>query len=241
MVQMKQILAEYVPTRYKQLGTDEFTDTSFIMSIGSYALILCIYGISQYFLGLKSPRNSYIVTQEFVCLSIVGLNLIAMLFFRKDWAKRYMAIVLYLSASLAPVLIILGPVAAVIFNHPEVMFLVALAIVVVSFIMSVVAHSVIVYIAIKKENLEIRDRFTNYYFNIIGSLAILIMFISEAVNNIVMTYVGFMMTAIIFLYFAVFYLPKVLMYWWKPADTPNDGAQLIYGNALKIAKKGRKK
>ncbi|EMF0401165.1 hypothetical protein AAFB89_002574 [Enterococcus faecium] len=95
-------------------------------------------------------------------------------------------------------------------------------------------HGVLVWWALKRNNLKLRDRYTNYFSNLIGIVGIVLAGMAYITENENLIFLSMILIVLVVIFFVTFDFQRVQQYW-KKESTKNTNIS-VYGDSIKMMK-----
>lgn len=238
---MKNIFKNFVPMNYKKYSVKDFSNKSFLLSGCGYAFLLAFWLVGRW-----SGRTSGTITDETnqfilnflkIIMLLLILDVIGMLLFKIEKLQKYLAIFIYTLGMLF--LIFLCAFTASLSDKSTSIFIWEIILVFSFLFLEVIYNFVLTFIALKKHNLSIRDKYANYYMNFIGIFGLLMFLLAKVMDNSLLFFIGFSIAISILMNIGLFHFPRVIQYWKKTPDF--DLNKSVYGNSIELMKNKKNK
>ncbi|HGW2885210.1 hypothetical protein [Enterococcus faecalis] len=101
MVQIKEMLKNFIPSTYKKVSRKSFTSKSFLSIIGAFVFILGILFLFSISLDMKETLNTSL-NDKLIYLSYgtICANLVGLVLFRKEKLQKFVIIIPYITCIL---------------------------------------------------------------------------------------------------------------------------------------------
>lgn len=109
---------------------------------------------------------------------------------------------------------------------------------IIGWIIGVMLHVIIVNISLKQGSMKIRDKYGDYYVNILGGIGLTCMFYYTFSDKDFFLLIGIALTIIGLLVVLTFNFPRLLPYWRK--EQPKKDIS-VYSDSMKLMKRGKSK
>lgn len=236
MVQMKKILENFVTNRYKPFSKRPFSIKSFTTGIFGFIFLLCVVLLCIWSAGASEVINNYLKSLRAPLTFLIVFNIFGLIIFNITKLKKYAVVISYISS----ILFLLSTVAfsACLTREPTKYNTNAGILIFLVWIIGVLVHIAVVSISLKRGSMEIRDKYGDYYTNIVSGFAIVCMFLYSYSDKELFLLLGVSMIVGGLLIVLTFNFPRILPYWRK--DEPKKDIS-VYGNTTKMMKRGKSK
>lgn len=233
---MKKILENFVTRRYKPFSKRPFSTTSFTIGILGYLFLLGFVLLSIWANGAGEIASNYLRILRLPLVFMIGFNITGLVFFNIVRLKKYAVIISYFSGVLF--LFFIGAFLTAFTNNPIHFNIYGSMMIFIGWIIGVILHGILVSISLKKGSMKIRDKYGDYYVNILGGIGLICLFYYSFSDRELFLLIGITLTIIGLLIVLTFNFPRILPYWRK--DEPKKDVS-VYGNTTKMMKRGKSK
>ncbi|EIR3692848.1 hypothetical protein LWX64_000001, partial [Enterococcus faecalis] len=168
----------------------------------------------------------------FVVLIVTGTVV-----FKSNQKQKYIVIIPYIS--LVMLLLLTVSYFSILLSNPVEKFIVGELMVLLLWILGIIINSILVYLSLKNNNFDIRDKYANYYINCLSILAIIGAMASTALDNINLFYLALVVMVSALQFALTFQIPRILQYWKKESEKNENTS--VYGNSIEMMKNKRTK
>ena len=237
MVQIKEMLKNFIPSTYKKVSRKSFTSKSFLSIIGAFVFILGILFLFSISLDMKETLNTSLNDKLiYVSYGTICANLVGLVLFRKEKLQKFVIIIPYITCIL--MFYIIMAIGASMTDNPVSDLKLGMVGSNLLWIIGVLINTVLVWKSVKTSHFKIRDKYANYFMNSLSIAGIIFFFVSKVINNFTYAYTGMVFLIATLQILATFHFPRVLRYWKK--EPKNENAS-IYGNSIEMIKNKRTK
>ncbi|MBC9722782.1 MAG: hypothetical protein H9W82_16350 [Lactobacillus sp.] len=240
MVQIKQITSNFVTRRYARISQKPFSKSTFKSVIKGYLFLIGFMLVGQW-----AGNQNHIISREInyllsiqikISMGVIVLNFLGEMWFANLKLKKYTVLLAYFSAVAFPFFLL--SLLACTTNNPVRNIIYGSLIIFLGWLIGMIVHILLVVISLKKESMEFRDKYGDYYTNISSVLGIISLGYGEIRDQELFLQVGFLLAMMALLIPGTFNFPRILPYWRKE-EAKSDIS--VYGNATKLMKKGKSK
>ena len=236
MVQMKKILENFVMSRYRPFSQKAFSNQSFTTGIFGYFFLLGFILLSIWADGAGEVASNYLRTLRMPLILMIVFNIIGLTLFNITKLKKYAVVISYLSGVLF--LFFIGAFLTAFTDNPLHYNIYGSIFIFIGWIIGVMLHVIIVNISLKQGSMKIRDKYGDYYVNILGGIGLTCMFYYTFSDKDFFLLIGIALTIIGLLVVLTFNFPRILPYWRK--EQPRKDIS-VYSDSIKIMKRGKSK
>ncbi|EGO8907196.1 hypothetical protein D5674_08500 [Enterococcus faecalis] len=238
---MVQIISNFIPKFYEKNSKKKYTIKSFSSMLVCYIVFITIF-LLTYWSGSKEKiynRHTIIFAnvQLGILIFFVVLIVTGTVVFKSNQKQKYIVIIPYIS--LVMLLLLTVSYFSILLRNPVEKFIVGELMVLLLWILGTIINSILVYLSLKNNNFDIRDKYANYYINCLSILAIIGAMASTALDNINLFYLALVVMVSPLQFALTFQIPRILQYWKKESEKNENTS--VYGNSIEMVKNKRTK
>ncbi|WP_165005127.1 MULTISPECIES: hypothetical protein [unclassified Enterococcus] len=232
---MKAVMKHFIPNQFKKQKELIFKKNSFNKVMTGYVILLMFFLIILFTIGGEAnykKNQVFMYSQIIYNIVIICINGICSTQFHKRKLQKYLVFVVYFSSVLG----IFSGIAlvALITERPFHNFMLGTILIWIGWSLEMFIHGVLVWWALKRNNLKLRDRYTNYFSNLIGIVGIVLAGMAYITENENLIFLSTILIVIVVIFFVTFDFQRVQQYWKKEPD--QDTNISIYGDSIKMMK-----
>lgn len=235
MVQGKKLMNNYISSQYKSYAEKKITKNSYKKGIFMYLALFAGVTITQLFGGKKDNQLLFLNIQTICVVLFLIQNMFYYYFYVKLIKyKKYCSLGLYISA-IVSVFLMLAYVSLLVAPSFKTFAYSIVTLFCVCLTMEII-YLITIRISLKNEDMKLRDATAQNLLNGVSILGIILMILSEVIDNFEFGVLGFTFMGAMILFLATFHFPRILRYWKKEPENTS-----VYGNSIELIKKKNKK